>query len=87
MYFYAALHYMDAVLATHGVDPRNHEDRDDQIGRNQTLKRVYAEYKSLKRMSSNARYYAMNIEPQHIQQIKPDYEALKAYVRSVLKLD
>jgi hypothetical protein len=39
--FYAALHYVDAVLAVSQVNPDTHGERQTEIQRNDTLKRMY----------------------------------------------
>jgi hypothetical protein len=84
--FYAALHYVDSVLAVSGEHPRSHERRHELIPNNPTLKRVYSEYRALETLSHNARYYAMPIEPQHVHDAQNDYDTIKAFIRKCFNL-
>ncbi len=86
-YFYAALHYMDAILAISGAHPKGHDDRDSLIGTHLNLKKVYSEYASLKSRSRAARYYATPMDPSDAQDAQRDYESIKAYCRKIMKLD
>jgi hypothetical protein len=86
VFFYAGLHYCEAVLAVHGQHPQSHEDRDPLIRKNQVLKKIWPEYKSLDVTSRNARYYAVEITPAHIKDVRNDFNTLRAYIRKELGL-
>jgi hypothetical protein len=86
IFFYAALHYCEAVLAVHGHHPQSHESRDPLIRKNQVLMKIWSEYKSLDVMSRNARYYAVEITPAHIQDVRNAFDTLRAYIRRELGL-
>jgi uncharacterized protein (UPF0332 family) len=86
VYFYAALHYAHAVLADYGQHPQSHETAGALVRKNPVLKKVWAEYKSLQIASRNARYYATEITPAHLQDVRNDFNVLKAYVRRELGL-
>lgn len=55
--FYAALHYIDAFLATRGQHPGSHDIRDGFVARVQELRPLYNDYRFLKNSSRTARYY------------------------------
>jgi hypothetical protein len=66
--FYAALHYIDAVLAKLGmVDPGGHSVRDDQVHKRVELRPIANSYFRLKSRSRSARYYCMSFRPQELQ--------------------
>lgn len=79
--FYAALHYVDAVLAVSGIDPNDHTERQDAIVRNITLKRIYPEYRTLEVLSRNARYFSLRIEPEDWKRAKDAFDVLRAHIR------
>lgn len=85
--YYSALHYVDAVLAVSQIHPANHSDRHTAIGRNDSLKRVYAEYRTLEAASRNARYYAVPIDAGVWKEVKPDFDALRTHIRLRLGLE
>lgn len=64
--FYAALHYVDAYLATKGIHPHDHMERDGWIAKLTELKPIAAEYFELKDRSMDARYLRANL-PQGVQ--------------------
>ena len=84
--FYAALHYVDAILAVSGVHPDNHTQRDDAIGTNATLLTVRPEYRVLETLSQNARYRSMKIETADLQQAHNNFSVLKAHLRNRMGL-
>jgi hypothetical protein len=47
---------------------------------------IWSEYKSLDVMSRNARYYAVEITPAHIQDVRNAFDTLRAYIRRELGL-
>jgi uncharacterized protein (UPF0332 family) len=54
--FYSALHYVDAFLATHEIDPGSHVERDKMLRTVSQLRPLYNDYCFLKNQSHNARY-------------------------------
>jgi len=56
--FYAAVHYVEAYLAVSNQHLRSHAARDNVIGRDGYLKRIYMEYQDLKFYGFSARYEA-----------------------------
>ena len=82
--YYAALHYVDAILAVSQVDPPDHEQRHALIRRNDTLRRIYAEYRMLETLSRNARYFALPVTENDWNRVKPEFDALRGHIRSRL---
>jgi hypothetical protein len=56
--FYAAMHYVEAYLAVSHQHLKSHATRDNVIGRDACLKRIYIEYQDLKFYGFSARYEA-----------------------------
>jgi uncharacterized protein (UPF0332 family) len=84
--FYAALHYVDAILAASVVHPETHSERNDAIGTNATLMKIRPEYRTLETLSRNARYRSMKIEPTDLQEAQNNFSVLRAHLRSRLGL-
>lgn len=84
--FYSALHYIDAVLAVSLADPEDHKERKAQMSVNDTTKRVYQEYRTLETASWNSRYFAMPIESDDWNKVKPEFDTLRGHIRSRLGL-
>lgn len=55
--FYAALHYVDAFLATRNVHPGRHDVRDHYVEKVTELRPISDDYWALKNSSRTARYY------------------------------
>lgn len=79
--FYAALHYVDAILAASVVHPETHSERNDAIGTNATLMTIRAEYRILETLSRNARYRSMKINPEDLQQAQTNFSVLRTHLR------
>lgn len=86
MFFYSGLHYVDAVLAESLEHPETHKERTPLVANHAILRRIYREYRNLQVMSENARYNCTEIDSTKLQTIRPQYDALKAYIRGVLKI-
>jgi hypothetical protein len=54
--FYAALHYIEAYLATKADHPPTHAIRDSHIYRDSFLRVLYVDYRELQGESEDARY-------------------------------
>ena len=67
MLFYSALHYVDAFLATLGMHPRTHCERNDLLA-NLTDLAVY--YQVLSKRSMNARYDLYQFTPAEVDRIR-----------------
>jgi hypothetical protein len=86
VFFYSALHYAHIILAINGQHPTSHEITGPLVRRNPMLKKVWAEYESMRIASRNARYYATEIKPQHLADVRNDFNALRSYVRTTIGL-
>lgn len=84
--FYSALHYCHAILAVSGQHPVSHDTTGPLVRKHPALKRIWKEYESLHIASRNARYYATEITPGHLQNVKTDFQALRAYIRGQFAL-
>jgi hypothetical protein len=84
--FYSALHYVDAVLAVSVIHPDSHSQRDDAIGKNDTLMRVRPEYRTLETLSQNSRYRSMKIEPSDLHEAQKNFDILRAHLRGRMGL-
>ena len=69
--FYTGLHYIDAFLATHHIDPGSHDVRDKYITQLHELRQISGHYFALKNSSRTARYYPLARFPmQHLQPLE-----------------
>jgi hypothetical protein len=56
IYFYAALHYVEAFFSTKGSHSADHRTRDSNLCRHTPTMDIYDEYCELKNISTSARY-------------------------------
>jgi hypothetical protein len=84
--FYSALHYCHAVLAVYGQHPTSHEATGPFVRNNPVLKKIWKEYESLRTASRNARYYMLEITPQHLADVRADFNTIRSYVRKQIGL-
>ncbi|MGH7427813.1 MAG: hypothetical protein ACREJ4_05585 [Candidatus Methylomirabilaceae bacterium] len=84
--FYAALHYIDAFLATIGlVDPGGHSVRDDQFHRTSELQPIARNYFRLKNRSKNARYYCGTFEEAELRRCyRDDLGRIKSHLNPLI---
>jgi|SRR6185437_14924822 len=78
--FYAALHAVDAALATLGVCVNNHTERNDQVKTNSAFAQIRTQYINLYRISRVTRYDA---EP--AAWIPPRYLSVDDLVEDLLR--
>lgn len=84
-FFYAALHYVEAYLSTIGQHLRNHQARDNAVGRDSNLRKVFHEYEDLKYYGYNARYEACGFKPADVTEAAAaHFEAIKALIKPLL---
>lgn len=58
--FYAALHWVDAYLATKNIHPAAHQVRDRYVGTALDLRRIGVSYQTLEDRSRDARYQLLS---------------------------
>lgn len=92
--FYAALHYVDAVLATGGLrenqpgHPQNHRDRLFALAGHPKLTSVNVHYLELYHRSKDARYRMVQFAPREASRLHDTYyAAVKSHIRAILQLD
>ncbi len=88
--FYAAVHWVDAVLD--GLDgmsvhPRSHTQRDRQVVSRPSLAAIERDYFALKDMSVAARYTAQSFSPENVAHYRRvRFEPVRAACRLLLGL-
>ena len=84
--FYAALHHVDAWLASsEGVHPRNHAQRNAFVRNNSALNPISDQYARLYRLSVMARYEMGRLSLEEVRSIEiNEYAAIKQHIRSLL---
>lgn len=86
--FYAALHYIDAVL-DHMLDehPTSHRDRNHLIAHSLELSPIHKNYLELSNRSMDARYRLIPFSLSQVERLRTDeFEPLKQTVRTLLSL-
>ena len=56
MAFYSALHRVDAYLATQGIHPSNHRERERLVRTDADLRHIYDHYRTSRDRCDEARY-------------------------------
>ena len=84
VFFYAALHYVEAVLAESNRHSENHPARDSNIGRSPVLRAIYSEYRFLKTLSNDARYRVKSFGETEIRTAQAKFTAIKERVQKAL---
>ena len=86
--FYAALHYVDAFLATKGHHPGRHDVRDGFVAREKELRPIHHHYRALKDSSRNARYYPpISFSATHLQMLRTLHlEAIRSRLRPYIPI-
>lgn len=80
--FYAALQYVDALLARHGmIDPGGHDVRDQEVHGRRELQPILRHYFRLKNRSRNARYYCARFP---LAELERSYQGDLAAIRNHL---
>jgi uncharacterized protein (UPF0332 family) len=81
-YFYAALHWVDALLfEKEGLNPDNHEIRRAYVREKWYLRGISYEYRSLKDRSEDARYRLLTFTRSKIErEVIPPYRAIEQHI-------
>jgi hypothetical protein len=84
--FYAAMHYVEAYLATVGQHLRSHTSRDNIVGRDAKLRKIFAEYQDLKYYGYNARYELLGFTANDVTNTAAKHFAtIKAHIKAILQ--
>lgn len=84
VYFYAAVHYIEAFLAVQGIHCDGHTERNTYVGRIPELRRVGKEYSALRTVSRQARYHALPISPDDVSRAQQNLTTVKTQIEYVL---
>ena len=83
--FYAALHYVEAYLATKNIHSGSHPLRDSHVQRDPSLRAIYAKYRELKDESRDARYDAAVIFSQaDVKRLQANLDTIKNLINPLL---
>jgi uncharacterized protein (UPF0332 family) len=84
--FYAALHYVDAYLATKRIDPATHIIRNGFVKSEAVLNPLWGDYRELLNESRTARYDAgTTITQGDVTRLQNNLNAIKAVVLPLIK--
>ncbi len=84
-FFYSAVHYVEAFLATIAKHSSDHRVRDSNLRRTPQLNVIYVEYNNLKNDSINARYHMYPFRPTEISlTVIPNHKKVKTHILSVI---
>ena len=78
--FYAALHYVDALILQNGVQPDSHQTRNRKVSQLTVLKPILRQYLDLKARSQSARYDGYSYSTEELVLSKNDLESIKKQV-------
>lgn len=83
--FYAALHWVDAYLATMSVDPPSHTVREGAITRLRQLDPIYKHYSLLQDRSEDVRYRCIRLPQRFVEELQTrEYEPLRQYLGALV---
>ena len=83
--FYAAMHYVEAYLALTNTHVRSHTTRDNVVGRDANLKKIFNEYQDLKYYGYNARYEAPQFTAKSVTvDALPQFNIVKTHISKLL---
>ena len=85
-FFYSAIHYIEAYMATQSIHSGSHRVRDTGVHLDPKLSAIYDDYNDLKNDSIQSRYHGHKFPLGEInQEIRPAFEKVKACVLSTLQ--
>ncbi len=84
IFFYAAVHYVEAYLADVGQHLRSHTTRDAFVGRDTYLRRIFSEYQDLKYYGYSARYEMSVFAASDVAIAAAHFTAVKTHITSAL---
>ena len=82
--FYAALHYVDAVLSLRNLHPPTHHQRSSYVARMRPLRSIYPDYRTLEDTSRDARYTNNPVSPTSVTSNLQHFNLIKEHVRPLL---
>lgn len=85
VYFYAALHYVEAFFSIQKINHDNHEDRNRDV--NAQLEPIRTAYHDLRLTSRQTRYGGLLPSPEELNNAQRNYQNVKAFVSKLLGLE
>ena len=82
--FYAAMPYVEAYLATVDQHLRSHSARDNFVGRDPRLRKIFSEYQDLKYYGFNARYEMQKFTASDVAVATANFTTVKTHIAAVL---
>jgi hypothetical protein len=86
VWFYIALHYVEAFLVIHRRARRDHTTRRDEMRAHQETKAILTDYHQLEKASQEARYEGTPFTNLDLTALEPKYIAVRKAMRSALGL-
>ena len=83
--FYAALHYVEAYLATKRIHSPSHPVRDSHINRDSVLRAIYPDYRDLKDESRTARYDVIQFRSNDLARMQQLLATIKTAIAPHIK--
>lgn len=84
--YYAAMHYVDAYLATRNVHPDSHADRKREMREVRELDPIYDIYRTIENSSRDARYEAVPFTPQDVAEIDRRVRQVDSHICDLLRI-
>jgi hypothetical protein len=86
VYFYSAVHLVNAALLRDGIRVSNHAERAEELRAHPELKRIYDIYKTLTGTAYSARYecYPSSDFSKDVPEAKAKLERIKQHIGSIL---
>ena len=78
------MHYVEAYLAAQNQHLRSHTTRDNAVGRDANLKKIFSEYQDLKFYGYNARYEPPLFTAKDVNHALPQFETVKQHISALL---
>ena len=84
VYFYSALHLLQAFLMTKNYRPQTHADREQALCRLTELRSAREPYQALSWASTEARYTSKNFSVDHVDEAKKQYAEFERELLALL---
>lgn len=86
LWFYIALHYVEAFLVTKSSLPRTHESRRIELRKHSETRAVQADYHELYKVSREARYDGTPFRQADLDRYRPMYHRVVAEMKNALRI-
>ena len=82
--FYAAVHYIEAYLATRGVHSANHAQRNRHVNGLAETRNLWKGYGKLQRLSEKSRYWVLPVTTEDLDQARRLLSEIKRHITELL---